>query len=423
MPDHSEQSDFERRLTDELARHAEVARDPRPTGLVAAEAMRLGRRRTGHVRLLDRRLLVLAAVLIVPVALAVAGATLVRPAPDDDVRAVVVRQAGDALDVVLARPDGEERLLRRLTGENLGLGPGYVFQDAGSLGPDGWLAVFADSKESPDSRASRTVFLDLSDPANPPVILPSNGFVGPRWGPDGQAALVCGPDCDAKEDPTHVDELPTTHSVRILDLDAGTESIVPAVQLHGGTPEPIWVADGSGFLAQFGIDDWGITPLDGGQAIRAMPQIRSRHLRLVPDGAGGARLVDALEVGEAWLRGLRGPVRPLAALNVAGGESIWLLLDEPDGDEHVAVLARISGLGSIADVHRFEVPAAVTAFGFAMSDDDAFATLGLATDAPWPFVIAPLADGGGRTIVAGPRVDGLLLGLVPAAEADTWPLD
>ena len=81
MPDHSEQSDFERRLTDELARHAEVARDPRPTGLVAAEAMRLGRRRTGHVRLLDRRRLLLAAVLIVPAALAVAGATLLRPTP------------------------------------------------------------------------------------------------------------------------------------------------------------------------------------------------------------------------------------------------------------------------------------------------------------------------------------------------------
>src|SRR5207342_3202382 len=136
-------AEFERRLVDELARHAAVAHDPRPTRVVAAEAMRLGRRRPWALAWRRGRPLMVAAVLLVPMALALglAGAQHSSPAPAGDFSAVVARPAGSAVDVVLVDVDGRERLLRQLTPEDLGLGPDHTFESGGNVSPSGWLEV------------------------------------------------------------------------------------------------------------------------------------------------------------------------------------------------------------------------------------------------------------------------------------------
>jgi hypothetical protein len=406
-------TDFERRLIDALAAHAAAAIDHRPTSQVAAEAMRIAGRRPRIVPWQRGRLLAIAAVLLLPLALALglAGAALLRPAQAaDDIRAVVARKVGDGLDIILARPDGQERVLRHLTGESLGLGPGYTFEEGGSLGPDGWLTVFIDMAGKQDYHFSKTAFVSLTDPATAPVIVASNGFVGPRWGPGGEAALVCGPDCGS---PSGMSD-----RVRVLDLDQGTESFVTGVQLQDGTPEPIWAADGSGFLYHFQTLGWGVTPLDGGPVVQGLPGILSRRWRLA-SGTLRGQLIDAMTVGKSWLGESLAPAVPVAAQNAADGEAIWVLLDQSDGDLYEAVLAKVTGPDEIALVRRFDVPMTVTG-ALRLSDDDAHAALGLGSDAPWPFVVVPLVGGDDTPTNTGPPVDGLLLGLVPAA-ADAWP--
>ena len=205
--------------------------------------------------------------------------------------------------------------------------------------------------------------------------------------------------------------------VRVLDLDDGTESIVHNVQLHDGTPEPIWAADGSGFLYQFENLTWGVTPLDGGPVVQGIPTILSRRFRLEPPAPGArAELLDALEVGRAWLGDELAPAVPVAGQNAADGRGIWLLLDDSRGAAHQAILARLTDPGVVAEVHRFDVPQAVS--GLRLSDDDTFAALYLGLDEPWPFVLAPIGDG--HSTATSAPIDGLLAALVPAS-ADTWP--
>lgn len=418
MPDPIVPTDFERHLTDALASHAAVATDPRPTRVVAAEAMRLGRRRTWAWPWPRQRLLGLAALLLLPLAIALGAAALLRSEAAKGAVAVVARSVGSSLDVVLVDPEGRERVLRHLTGERLGLGPDRVFEGA-SLGPNGWLVLYVDSSLVKDYRTSLTVFVDLADPDREPIVLPSNGFIGPRWGPDGEAALVCGPapDCGRVPDP---DGGPS-NVTRVLDLEAGTETIVPGVQLHGGTPEPIWTADGSGFLHRFQTLGWGVTPLEVGPVVRGTPAILSRRFRLEPPSAGAtADLIEPDTVGRAWLGDRLAPAIPVTGVNASDGEAIWMLLDGWAGTTRQAIVAKLTGPGEIASVHRFDVPEAVT--HFELSPDDTWVALDLRLDDPWPFVFAAVDDDA-PTSETSPVIDGLLLGLVPAAEADAWPTD
>ena len=166
-----------------------------------------------------------AAVLLLPLAIALAVAsTLPSPTPADAYRAVVVRPVGDGLDVSVTEPDAHERLLRHLTGDSLGLGPDFKL-DAGHFNASGWLEVYATSPLTQDYHAARTAFVDLADPARPPVVLPSNGFLGVRWGPDGRAALVCGPAPDCATVPDGEGNIAPA-PVRVLDLETGSETIV-----------------------------------------------------------------------------------------------------------------------------------------------------------------------------------------------------
>ena len=324
---------------------------------------------------------------------------------------VVIRPADGAIDAILASADGDERILRHVTADDLGLGPEYRLELSGHVSPSGWLEV------NGIGQPWRTAFVDLADPARPPIVVPGNGFVGVRWGPDGRAALVCGRAPDCGQVTAAAADRPSV-AVRVLDLETGSETIVQGVQLHGGNPEPIWAEDGSGFLFRFEDGGWGVTPLDGGPVVAGTPTIISRRFRLEPPSTGAAvELTEADTVGRRWLGDLLAPAVPVTALDSADRDAVWVLLDEARGSQHQAVLAKLTAPGEIASLQRFDVPRPVVGFG--LSDDDTLVALDLGRDAPWPFVLARVGD---KATTATSRViDGLRLRVLPADEAEGWP--
>ena len=150
------------------------------------------------------------------------------------------------------------------------------------------------------------------------------------------------------------------------------------------------------------------------------PALFSRRFRLAPPSVGAAdELTDADTLGRQWLGELLAPAVPVSGTNAASGGAVWMLLDEPHGSQHQAVLAKLTGSGAIGSVDRFDVPSAVV--GFTMSDDDKSVALQLGAEDPWPFVLARVGGGDGSTAEISPVIDGQLLGIVPAATADRWP--
>jgi hypothetical protein len=420
MPDPTPFDDFERRLAEAVRDHTAGITDPRSTRLVAAEAMRVAGQRRRIVLWHRGRLLLLAAVLLLPLTLAIAlvGAAIVRTTPSDDVLAVVLRETGDGLDVVLVRPDGQERALRHVTRESLGLGPEYALGGA-SLGSDGWLAVGVE-RPLEDDPFGRTVsyddvLVDLAEPAAVPFVVHANGFTGPRWGPNGEFAIYCDypPDCGTPIVPEP--NIGSARSARLIDPDEGpsSERIVRDVSLHGGGPEIIWAADGSGFLYHFQTLGYGVTPLDGGQPIPGAPRIRSRAWRVE-----GSQLVRVVDLARTWYRDELAPATLLSAEAAAQGDDLWLLLEDRSGESRRAVLARMSGPGAIEAVHRLEVPAG-SDLGFELAPDDGSVALFVGSGDRPDFMIAHLPEGG-EVVPASPLIHGRLLGLVPAS-ADAWP--
>jgi hypothetical protein len=142
-------------------------------------------------------------------------------------------------------------------------------------------------------------------------------------------------------------------AVRVLDPDVGTASeiILPRVRTFGGGPEIIWTADGSGFLGQEGAE-WGVTPLDGGPFRPGAPKLLSREFsptRPDLDGPGGWQLPG----GDSGLA----PATPVAAQLTADAEAIWQLLDDSAGPSPRALLARLTGPGTVGSVRAFDLPA------------------------------------------------------------------
>jgi hypothetical protein len=252
------------------------------------------------------------------------------------------------------------------------------------------------------------------------AIAAKDGYVGPRWGPDGRAALVCGPAPDCGKVPGAEDTLRGA-VVRVLDPETRAETIVSGVQQFDGNPALIWAAIGPdpGFLFH-DAQGWGVQPLDGAPVVRGEPRILSRGYRLAPAGSDGAELSDAFGIGKGWLGDLLAPALPVAGSNAADGAGIWLLLDQPRGSQHQAILVRLTGPGVVGTVNRFDMPTA--AVGFAMSDDDTMVALDVGLDAPWPFMLAQVRDDLSTTTL-GPVIDGLRVNLVPASVADGWPGD
>jgi hypothetical protein len=332
-----------------------------------------------------------------------------------------MRYAGRTQDVVLADGSGHERTLRRLTPETVGLEPGYGLERGGDVSEQGWLALYAARDQQPFS-----VLVDLADPARAPIIMVGNGYTGVRWGPFGEVALYCGTrDCN----PGRVARVVgATGAVQVIDPEQGPASriVVHGVQLHGGGPEIIWAADGSGFLHGEDVKA-GVTPLDGGPVVPGFPKVLSRWVGtgryLDPFGSGGMAQVQVVDgPTETWYRDELAPATPVDAQLAADGLTVWLLLDDSSGPSPRALLAHLTGVGQIDSVTAIPLPVG-PATGFELTRDDTFVAIHLGADRA-RFIIAPVSgdptDGAG----VGPArqaIEGDLMGLVPASLADTWP--
>ena len=317
----------------------------------------------------------LTAMLLVMLVLLATGNAPPPPARADTFRAVLIRPSGDggaeayqwpAMDIVLADADGHEHVVRRITARDLAHDAPAI-QLGGTVSEDGWLFLWPSGRiAQPDIGAGFvTVLFDLKDPARPPMLIPSNGAMGPRFGPDGLVAIPCGaaPRCDS----------PGSRQVRVMDLDQpdAPARLVNGVPFLGGGPEMIWAADGSGFLARTkdpGVDwytgvggrpdhdSWGIKPLDGGPIQPGFPPIIHRRF--------SADLGFDLDTTAGWLR-VKRPTRdvmletpgdlpgmPLTALLSNHADGIWVLLRVGSGDATELVLDRIGEDGSVTEMRR-----------------------------------------------------------------------
>jgi hypothetical protein len=334
MTDHATFTEFERRLAEELARYAAPAHDPRTIAAVAATAMLAGRPRSWSAPWSRRTVLGIAALLLLGLAIALAAAAnVLRTATPDAYRAVVTRPVDGGLEVVLADADGHERVLRHLTPEGLGLEPSYVLDGAGTVSQRGWLEIFAYVSHPADSngitRSGVSVLVDLADTAKASIIVPGNGFTGGRWGPDGQYALYCGYPPDCGQVPLGEPNIGSAHAARVLDPEKGASSeiIVTHVQLHGGGPEIVWAADGSGFLTR--SPSWGVNPLDSGPYVKGVPKVLSRWWAPTPLGSDHPTEVSNIDepgvTTEISYEGERIRAAPVAEQFSADGQAIWQL--------------------------------------------------------------------------------------------------
>jgi hypothetical protein len=353
-----------------------------------------------------------------PLLLALLGAALaagliagqvVRPVRADTFHGVLIRGAGDrsggsdtaSVDVVLADPDGSERIVRRIHAPHIGADVSSI-QSAGAVSPSGWLILYPGRQVRLGTDGALTwavAFVDLTDPTKPPLLVPGHGAMGPRFGPDGLVGIPA-------EDGT----------VRVLDLDRPDEPErrIDGVAYVGGGPEIVWAADGSGFLAQDRAGVWGVRPLDGGPFRPGFPRTASRWSS--PDVPGYW-----LESGQEtptghWLSG--------GGLS-AEGDGVWSLLEEADGVLTVS-RAAIDGSDPVA-LRRLPIelvpgdPEGHTMATLDLAPDDSMAAIRVdpADDAPDFTLILRTRET--RPDLPGARVDGMFIGWVTDSVARNIP--
>jgi hypothetical protein len=241
-----------------------------------------------------------------------------------------------------------------------------------------------------------------------------------RFAPDGRYALFCGSDCRAIPT-TNGATVRTSSGVWVLDPDRGTGSAVtvPDVQMFGGNPAFMWVADSSGFLAQSG-STWGVTLVDDGSFVPREPGLTTRWLQPSIPGLEDptARTQQAYGTGfvvDPWYTGELEPAVPVHAALSFDGSSIWHLFDEPGASR--AVLAHLTGPGVVGSVRSFVLPAG-PALGFWLSPDDTHVVLYFGSSDSTGSVLAPV--GQADATATGSVIDGNVADWVPAA-AEAWP--
>lgn len=348
--------------------------------------------------------------------------------------AIYLRQSTDAVgtfvDAFVVRPDGRERLVRRIRNTV----PGIHFHPStfGIVSRDGWLAVYAESDaRDPEAPYGQYAVFDLRDPSRDPLLVPANGAVGGRWSIDGLFAVP------------HPSDFSMT---RIVDPRTGSTTELGKVLLFGGGPSIVWTSDGSGILDGGNILDGGkIKPADGGPDIPIDPGTLFSNrlvgmgghgvtvcLRSDPQAAPPCAGVTRTTVRVADLRGDNGvdwysSDDPTEVVNAAGfaadGRGVWLTLDRVANGHHRAIIALADAPFHVTTIATIELPAdAINPFVWDFAPDDAQMLFGYSTgpqDNPkaGPSVILHL-DGTQHQAPSG-----FLAGYALGSQAESWPAE
>jgi Tol biopolymer transport system component len=245
-------------------------------------------------------------------------------------------------DVVAVRPDGQERLLQRVSTGVLG---DQTFGPYGSVAANGWLAVGVASSD-PSLGAYR--LLDLADPNRAPIELSYPAVIGGRWSLDGRFARS-----------SMQDRSPTGWmKIAVLNPRTGADVELGKVNLFGGGPSIVWTGDGSGIL-NGGL----IRPIDGSPNVPIHPDLTFLDRRVGAGGiaielvcpgpldcssvTGASVLLQDLGKGTSstWTFDLDSGEVPTSALFTRDGRSLLLTLVSTDPTSHRLTIARLGGSG------------------------------------------------------------------------------
>jgi hypothetical protein len=338
-------------------------------------------------------------------------AIYIRPDPDE----------ATMLDVVVVRPDGRERLLRRI-GLDLA-GSEFQLSSFGTVSEHGWLALSTTS--SGQLPVAAYGLFDLGDPARAPLTVPYPPVIAGRWSRNDLFALS-----------SARDHTPTGWmQIDVVDPGSGATTGLGRMSLFGGGPSIVWARDGSGIL-----DAKQIRPVGGGVDIPVEPTTRFLDRRV---GAGGAtvEVCAATDVGDVCPTGLA-----IRVFSLSGDAVEWYTArlnpnDEPanaifaaDGRSLLVTFLRRTDQGRQAVVVRMDAPdrrvelgaVDIAAEGWNPSiglidpDDTTFPieySTG-PTQGPVDFHEGPVLHMDG-TVTAAPS--GRLAGYVDGRVAESWP--
>jgi hypothetical protein len=408
---------FEAALAGQLRQYAEAGVRPIDGFAIAEATIAAGARQPRLAFVFGGRAAALA--LLALLLLAMVGALLLlaigrQPAPlvGPGYAAIVLRPNADApdadIDVIAVQPDGQERVVRRLSAALLP--DDRVLETFGSVSQDGWVAV--GTHVGPDDSPAWAL-VDLIDPARTPRLVPYQPVIGGAWGPNGLFATT---------------EPGVTDGFRITVVEAGTgvtTSLGP-LNLPGGGPDIIWAADGSGVVVRVdeGSDQntFAIARVDGGSSEPGVPRLAPRLMNryIAPGGTALQLPIRTVQTRDAqgnaidWYADELAPASLLDASFSADGRSIWMLFDRLDGPSHVAVIARASAPRDVQVVRTVELGSGVSTMWFSgLAPDDSSIAIGYGTREPGgETAIGPtrVVRMSGRTPVA---LVGNLIGFVP----------
>jgi hypothetical protein len=282
--------------------------------------------------------------------------TFVGGAPAWD--AVVLRvDPTDAslIDVVLVRPNGQERVIRQVSTTL----PDFEMplSTYGSASEDGWLAIGSDSQPGQLPYAAYQV-LNLADPTFDPMTVLYPPVMGGRWSSTGLFALSTAKNKSGT----------SWMNIDIINPRIGQTVELGKIGLFGGGPSIVWASDGSGIWNQ-----GRLRPADGSASIPIDPELTFSDRRI---GKGGTHLStcawDSAEIicdgqpdtvalvhsdgsSEAWYSNPNPDEHITGAWFAADGTAVLVTLDRLAGTVHQVILLRVDGPGVITQLLAFDL--------------------------------------------------------------------
>ncbi|MEO7664664.1 MAG: hypothetical protein ABIV26_06015 [Candidatus Limnocylindrales bacterium] len=328
----------------------------------------------------------------------------------------------EMIDVVLVRPSGESRLLRRIpTALD---GAEYPLEQYGAVAPDGSLAIGTTS--SGQLPVAAYGLFDLAHASRDPLVVPVPPVISGQFSRDGLFALSSA----RTHSPTGWME------IDVVDPRTGATTALGKVGLFGGGPSIVWASDGSGIL-----DSGRLQPAIGGADVDIDPDLTFLDRRL---GMGAS----TVEVCDPALPGASCPIRgnasvqvhslagaivtwwqsanpndvPVAASFGADGQKLLVTFDRIVDGVHHAIVSRLDSPMRRTDLADVPLPADAWEPGLVLiSPDDSMATIGWwqgSKDNPGFVAAAALVELDGERL---PVPEGSVLGFVPGPAAESWP--